>query len=81
MDIYVNEIINNMKKWEIPCNVITKDGTIEYYYACGDFYKEDSSGDEVMLSEALFELEISYYKKIAKSIFVNENVYIFNLTE
>lgn len=81
MEIYINEIINNMKEWGTSCNVIVEDGTIEYYYAGGKCYKEDTSLEEIELSEAQFEEELSYYKHIAKSIFVNNNVCIFNIIE
>lgn len=81
MEIYINEIINNMKEWGTSCNVIVEDGIIEYYYAGGKFYKEDASLEEIELSEAQFEMEVFYYKHVAKSIFVNNNVCILNLTE
>ncbi len=81
MEIYINEIINHMKEWGTSCYVKVEDGIIEYYYSGGKFHKEDTSLEEIELSEAQFEMEVSYYKHIAKSIFVNENVCIFNLTE
>lgn len=81
MEIYINEIINNMKEWGISCNVIVEEGTIEYYYSDGKFYKEDTSLEEIELSEAMFEEELSYYKHVAKRIFVNSNVCILYLTE
>ena len=81
MEIYINELISDLKKWGISCNVITEDGVIEYYYADGKFYKEDTSREETVLSEAQFEMEIFYYKHIAKSIVANGNVYIFDLTK
>lgn len=81
MDIYINELISDLKKWGISCNVIIEDGTIEYYYSDGKFYKEDTSLEETELSEAQFEMEMFYYKHIAKSIFANGNVYIFDVTK
>ena len=80
MDI-INDIIKELKTWGISCNVVTEDGVIEYYYADGKFYKEDTSLEDIILNEEQFYKELSHYINVAKSTFINGNVIIFDLTK
>ena len=79
-EINIEKVIYEIRTWSKPCRVLTEDGNIEYYFCNGRFYKEDVNCDDIVLSEAQIEEELTEYVNTARTRFVNENGYIFDLT-
>ena len=79
-EVNIEKVIYEIKNWSKPCRVMTEDGNIEYYFWNDSFYKEDVNCDDIALSKAQIEAELTKYVNTARTRFVNENGYIFDLT-
>ena len=79
--VNIEDVIFEIKKWSRATRTFVEDNQIEYFYVDGRFYKEDNSLEEVELTEAQLFEELTAYKEASKSIYINNQMCVFNLNE
>lgn len=75
--INIKDIINNMKKWGIETEILTKNNLTVYYYCGGNFYREDNYDNDGIIEEAQVIKELTNYIKVAEPLSINNNGYVF----